>query len=91
MEKKLKHLGYCGVDCAVCPDYTGGKCPSCRETDWTDDDICIPVKCCRERNISVCGQCGEFPCEMMAAFYEESESHRQAGERMKHGTWELIV
>ena len=25
----LTHIGYCGVDCAACPDYLSGKCPDC--------------------------------------------------------------
>lgn len=79
----MKNLGFCGVDCSVCKDYLEGKCPSCRESVWTDDDICHPVKCCTDKGISVCGQCDAFPCEMMSEFYEESDSHREAGERMR--------
>lgn len=79
----LRNLGYCGVDCSVCADYLRGRCPSCRGTHWTEDDICHPVKCCLERKLEVCGQCGEFPCGLMRDFYEESDSHREAGERMR--------
>ena len=75
-------LGYCGVDCSACSDYAQGKCPSCRDSQWVGDDICPPVRCCREKGIAVCGQCEGFPCRMMAEFYEESDSHRQAGRRM---------
>ncbi len=80
---EYKNHGLYGVDCFTCTDYTEGKCPSCRDTQWQENDICQPVKCCRDRKIEVCGQCGEFPCDMMKEFYEESESHREAGERMK--------
>ena len=79
----IENLGYCGVDCSVCPDFTQGQCVSCRQTEWKEDNICMPVKCCRGKGISVCGQCGKFPCQDMTAFYEESDSHRQAGERMR--------
>ena len=27
-------IAYCGVTCAACPDYAGGKCPGCRKTVW---------------------------------------------------------
>lgn len=74
-------IAYCGVNCAPCPDHTSGKCPSCRATVWGDDP-CLPVGCCRERGISVCGQCEAFPCRDMAAFYEESEGHKEAYRRM---------
>ena len=74
-------IAYCGVTCAACPDYAGGKCPGCRKTVWGDDP-CMPVRCCKEKGIDVCGQCGAFPCADMAAFYRESEGHKEAYRRM---------
>ena len=78
----FNNLGYCGVDCSACPDDTQGECPSCRDSRWADGDICLPVRCCREKGLDLCGQCGVFPCPMMAESYQESDSHRQAEERM---------
>ena len=75
-------IAYCGVDCSVCTDFLSGKCPSCRLSEWKDDDICMPVRCCREKGIGCCGECPVFPCADMADFYEESDSHRQAYVRM---------
>ena len=75
-------IGYCGVDCAACPDYTGKKCPGCRRSEWPDGDPCPPVACCREKGAPYCGKCPDFPCDMMKEFYEESEGHRQAFRRM---------
>ena len=74
-------IAYCGVNCAVCPDFTQGKCPGCRDTAWGDDP-CLPVGCCRAKGIEVCGACETFPCGDMAGFYEESEGHREAYRRM---------
>ena len=71
-------IAYCGVDCLACPDYQNKICPSCRKTEWKADDICMPVKCCKEKEIEFCAHCEGFPCEDMAEFYEESESHRNA-------------
>ena len=71
-------IAYCGVDCAACHDFTSGKCPGCRKTQWDAGDECMPVACCRERHIAYCGECGEFPCADMADFYKESESHEKA-------------
>ena len=79
----MEAYGYCGVDCGNCGDLKEGKCPGCRKTEWPEDDPCPPVGCCRKKRISVCGECDEFPCTMMAEFYEESESHREAGKRME--------
>lgn len=74
-------IAYCGVTCAVCPDCTQGKCPGCRDTLWSDDP-CMPVRCCKEKGIDACGQCGAFPCADMAEFYKESEGHKEAYQRM---------
>ena len=74
-------IAYCGVDCAACEDYQSGVCPSCRLTDWKDDP-CMPVGCCREKGIEACAFCADFPCDDMADFYAESDSHRQAQQRM---------
>ena len=79
----LAQLGFCGVDCGACPDFSSGKCPGCRKSQWPPEDPCPPVGCCREKNISCCGDCRDFPCRMMAEFYAESDSHRAALARMK--------
>ena len=76
-------IAYCGVDCGECADHKEGVCPSCRLTAWKEDDMCMPVRCCREKGIEYCGECEGFPCGDMAAFYEESESHKEAGKRMR--------
>ncbi|MCR4722264.1 MAG: DUF3795 domain-containing protein [Eubacteriales bacterium] len=75
-------IAYCGVDCSECVDFKVNKCPSCRLTAWKEDDICMPVKCCREKGIEFCSECHKFPCEIMKEFYEESDSHREALSRM---------
>ena len=79
----MTFIAYCGVDCAACPDLGSGKCPGCRQTVWPEDDPCPPVACCRRKNISCCGECADFPCPMMAEFYDESDSHRAAQARME--------
>ena len=80
--ENLESIGYCGVDCAVCPDFTGGVCPGCRKSTWPDGDACPPIPCCQEKGIDLCGRCPRFPCAMMAEFYEESDGHREAYRRM---------
>ena len=75
----LALIGYCGVDCAACTDYAGKVCPGCRLSTWPEGDECPPVACCRKQDITCCGLCPTFPCDMMSEFYKESESHRTAG------------
>ena len=81
--RKTDTIAYCGVDCSVCPDYLNGTCVSCRQTVWKEDDICMPVRCCREKGIEFCAFCSDFPCGDMAEFYEESDGHREAYRRMR--------
>ena len=76
-------IAYCGVDCSKCSDFIQRKCPSCKLTEWKDNDICMPVKCCREKGIDFCAFCSVFPCKDMAEFYDESNSHRDARGRME--------
>ena len=75
-------IAFCGVDCAACSDYREEKCPGCRKSEWPDGDPCPPIACCLRRKIESCGRCGDFPCEMMREFYEESDGHRAAYARM---------
>lgn len=75
-------IAFCGVDCSECPDIASGKCPGCRASEWGEDP-CMPVACCREKGFYCCGECGGFPCAEMKGFYEESDAHRLAYERME--------
>lgn len=79
----MEFIGCCGVDCSACGDFHTGKCPGCRKSVWEEGDECLPVACCKQKDIACCGQCPAFPCERMAGFYQESEGHRQAYQRMK--------
>ena len=76
-------IAFCGVDCSKCSDFMNQKCPSCKLTKWKDNDACMPVKCCQEKGIDFCAFCSVFPCEEMAGFYKESDSHREARIRME--------
>ena len=78
----ITHIAFCGVDCAACPDLKSGKCPGCRQTEWEPGDECMPVRCCGEKHIPFCGKCPDFPCADMREFYEESDGHREAYDRM---------
>lgn len=77
------NIAYCGVDCHECVDFEKGFCPGCRKTEWTEDEICPIVACCKKKGVSVCGECPTFPCGDMKGFYDESESHRRALARMR--------
>ena len=83
MNKELELIGFCGVDCSVCRDFTTGVCTGCRASAHTTAEDCPTVTCCEDKNIDFCSGCEQFPCEGMQAFFTESESHREAFDRLK--------
>ena len=83
MDKEMYLIGFCGVDCSVCSDYAAGVCTGCRASAHTGAEVCPTVACCEEKGIDFCSGCAQFPCEGMQVFFTESESHKQAYERLK--------
>ena len=92
----LDLIGFCGVDCSVCPDLLNNKCTGCRASVGTSDEECFFVKCCLDKGVQICGQCSEFPCNDMKEFSEESEGHVEALRRKeeifrsKEQEWEVL-
>ena len=65
----------CGLLCAQCAYREQMNCPGCVHMDkpfWGDS---CPVKsCCEGKGHGHCGQCGEFPCELLRQFaYDEKQ------------------
>lgn len=82
MKKELNLIGFCGVDCSGCSDYTDGVCTGCRASAHTSAEVCPTVTCCEEKNIDFCSGCEQFPCDGMQKFFDESDSHREAYVRL---------
>lgn len=78
----LDLIGFCGVDCSACPDYLNFKCPGCRASIGMSEEECMAAQCCMDKNILVCSQCREYPCDNMKDFFMESESHKAAEKRL---------
>ncbi len=78
----LDLIGFCGVDCSACPDYLNFKCPGCRASIGLSEEECMAAQCCMDKNILVCSQCREYPCDNMKDFFMESESHKAAEKRL---------
>lgn len=53
-------MAYCGLACAGCSD---ADCPGCFRKGCRETDACGIRKCCIERTIDGCHQCGDFPCD----------------------------
>lgn len=60
-------IGAFGIDCGLCPRYyTDGasRCPGCGGEGFEKaHPACGYLTCCAKKHgLTVCGQCGEFPC-----------------------------
>ena len=59
--KRDRGVAYCGLACCVCGE--NGACPGCRSEGCAGKDRCMSFRCCRERKLAGCWECGEFPCQ----------------------------
>ncbi len=56
----------CGLDCGSCPNREEFSCSGCTELEegnWAGN--CEIKKCCEEKQLSHCGLCPEFPCDIL--------------------------
>ena len=62
-------MGRCGIDCEACNYREQMNCPGCPATEgkpfWGE---CKLAMCCISKGYEHCGQCQEFPCEVLKAF-----------------------
>jgi hypothetical protein len=74
---KYKLLAYCGLYCGGCRSYfqnSDVNCHGCRVEETLVDDC--PTKICAEkRQLLHCGECDEFPCQMLNDFYNDGIKH----------------
>lgn len=78
--KREKGVAYCGLACCLCSDDT---CVGCRDAGCKNKDWCKHFKCCKEKGISGCWECCDFPCGGMhdkARVYAFAEFIRLNGE-----------
>lgn len=73
----------CGILCSQCPFRETLGCRGCVNIDkpfWGDS---CPIKnCCEEKQYAHCGQCPEFPCEVLRQFACDPE-HGDNGLRLE--------
>lgn len=82
--------GYCGMPCALCTRYrTEGKsrCIGCTHGGYYSEP-CKVHHCCRDKNISICGACVDFPCERLGRMGDFSDLHTN---RVKERTGKTVA
>lgn len=58
----------CGVSCDACARREAVHCRGCPNMEkpfWGGD--CGVKSCCESKRLNHCGECADFPCEMVAA------------------------
>lgn len=60
MERR-KGIACCGLACCLCSE--NGICAGCRNDGCSGKDWCKSLRCCREKGLNGCWECGGFPCD----------------------------
>jgi hypothetical protein len=76
-DKKMK-MAACGLDCNTCDTRPKG-CGGCHGPDdkvWSGD-CKIRVCCIKQKKLSDCSECDQFPCEHIKAFENDKWPHHR--------------
>ena len=69
-----KFAARCGIVCEGCKFIRENNCGGCRETGgnpfWGE---CRLAKCSIEKELEHCGECSDFPCDMLREFAYDKE------------------
>lgn len=73
----------CGLLCACCEYVKDPGCNGCIATDGNPfHGMCQLAACCQERGNLHCGECGEFPCDLLER-YSYDKANGDNGKRIK--------
>lgn len=68
---------YCGLDCSTCEFREPCGCRGCIATRGMPfhchKEPCAVAACAIKRGVSFCGECGEFPCQLLQDFSHDPE------------------
>ncbi len=71
---KTKKESRCGICCSGCQFLNDNVCEGCTKIEkpfWGDS---CPVKsCCEDKNLECCGECSDFPCDLLKSFAYDKE------------------
>ena len=74
----------CGIECSQCDFQDTINCKGClniQKPFW--GEVCPLKKCSEDKNLSCCGECKEFPCDLLKSFAYDKEQGDN-GERIKN-------
>ena len=63
----------CGILCSECTYKESMGCLGCVNIENPFWGECQVKKCCEEKSLNHCGECPEFPCELLNSFAYDKE------------------
>ena len=73
----------CGIYCFECKYQESMGCKGCINIENPFWGKCKVKECCEEKLLNHCGECSEFPCELLMSFsYDKNEGDN--GVRITH-------
>lgn len=83
----VKIESYCGIECSSCELKQSNCCGTCVKTKGVtfykkDGTVCPVAQCAISKNRRFCGECAEFPCELLTRFAFDKE-HGDNGKRIE--------
>lgn len=65
----------CGLKCSQCEYREAMNCKGCTKIQhpfW--GEVCPVKSCCESKSLDHCGQCQQFPCDLLQQFaYDEKQ------------------
>lgn len=75
VKTKIEVESRCGIECSKCHFKHEEVCQGCLHIShpfWGES--CPVKKCSEDKKISCCGECEDFPCDLLKSFaYDEKE------------------
>ena len=75
---------YCGLHCDGCEYVESCHCGGCIATGGKPfHGHCDVAECAQKKNVRFCGECADFPCELLTSYSYDAE-HGDNGERIQN-------
>lgn len=79
-KEKIKIESRCGICCSKCQFLKDKTCQGCTKITkpfW--GDVCPLKACAEEKKLACCGECSNFPCDLLVSFaYDEKQGDNGA-------------
>lgn len=72
----------CGIECSKCEFQEIMGCKGCMNIKNPFHGECAVKNCAQNKDLECCGECDEFPCELLKSFAYDKE-HGDNGKRIE--------